>query len=159
MHVWLRLMDVARLAPWVIGAVFSVTVLGAGVASADGPVQLRNGAGDFCLDQPDNSIYPPMAINPCNGSMSQRWNVLGNGQIQSAAYPGMCLGLEERDMWARYLGCANPGDEIWIIQPNGQIRQPLSGCLTPVGDLNPGTWVSTRPCNGGAPEQQWQMVP
>jgi hypothetical protein len=58
MHVF-RLMDVARLALWVIGAVFSVTVLGAGVASADGPVQLRNGAGDFCLDQPDNSIYPP----------------------------------------------------------------------------------------------------
>jgi Ricin-type beta-trefoil lectin domain len=160
MHVP-RLMNGLRLALGLIGAVFTVTVPGAGVARADGPVQLKNGAGDFCLDQPNNSIYPPMMVNPCDGSsISQRWNLLGNGQIQSAAFPGMCLGIEERDMWARYLGCANPGDEVWVIQPDGLIRQGVTfSCLTPVGDINPGTWVSVRLCNGDAPEQQWAIVP
>jgi hypothetical protein len=139
-----RLMGGARLALSVIGAVFSVAVLGAGVARADGPVQLRNRAGDFCLDRPDGSIYTKTVINPCNGSLSQRWNLLGTGQIQSAAFPAMCLSKENRDYWAFVLGCLNPGYEVWAIQPNGQIQQQFGGfCLTPVGDLNPGTWVST----------------
>jgi|SRR5580693_1587139 hypothetical protein len=155
-----RLMGGAGFAAWVIGAVCTVAVLGAGVARADGPVQLRNRAGNFCLDRPDGSIYTKTVINPCDGSLSQRWNLLGTGQIQSAAFPAMCLSKENRDYWAFVLGCLNPGYEIWAIQPTGLIQQQIAGpCLTPVGDLNPGTWVSTSWCNGDAPEQQWDVVP
>jgi Ricin-type beta-trefoil lectin domain len=168
MHVP-RMMAGARPAPWLVGAVLSVAVLGAGVARADGPVQLRNGAGDFCLDHPDSSMLGPMVINPCNGSTSQRWNLLGNGQIQSAAFPEMCLayhdGLSvfggEQTIGMQPSFCAGGfgGNQYWTIQPDGLIRMGLSSCLAPIGDLNPGTHVSTRACNGGAPEQQWNIVP
>ncbi|MGA7052732.1 MAG: RICIN domain-containing protein [Mycobacterium sp.] len=144
----------------VVSTVLGVAVLGAGVAHADDPVQLRNRAGDFCLDRPDGSIYPKTVINPCNGSLSQLWILLGTGQIQSAAFPAMCLSKDSRDYWAFILACLNPGYEVWAIQPNGLVQQQIGGrCLTPVGDVNPGNWVSTSWCNGDAAEQQWDVVP
>jgi hypothetical protein len=156
----LRLMGRIGRALVVVCTVLGGAVLGDGVAHADGPVQLRNRAGDYCLDRPDGSIYTKTVINSCNGSLSQRWNLLGTGQIQSAAFPAMCLSKENSDYWAFVLGCLNPGYEVWAIQPNGLVQQQFGGpCLTPVGDLNPGTWVSTRWCNGDAAEQQWDVVP
>jgi ricin-type beta-trefoil lectin protein len=136
------------------GAALGVAVLGAGGASADGPVQLRSRLGDVCLDVPSANVLTPAVINPCNRADSQRWILTGDLRIESAAFPGQCLSV---DTSATHLStCWN--SQRWIIQPNGQITAILGGCLTVLGGPGPGTSVSTRICNG-APEQGWDSVP
>jgi Ricin-type beta-trefoil lectin domain len=149
-----RLAGGARRAVGLLGAVFGVAVLTAGGASADGPVQLRSRLGDVCLDAPSASWFTPVVINPCNGADSQRWNLTGDARLESAAFPGQCLTVDSS--MARLLACWN--SQRWTIQPNGQVTAVLGGCLTVLGGPGPGTWVSTRFCNG-APEQGWDIVP
>jgi Ricin-type beta-trefoil lectin domain len=136
-----------------LGALFAV-LLGAGVASADGPVALRSRLGDVCLDAPGAGWLTPMVINPCNGAPSQRWNLTGDGRLESVAFPGQCLNVD--DSAARLAACWN--SRRWTVQPNGQITAVLGGCLSVLGGPGPGTWVATRICNGG-PEQGWDTVP
>jgi hypothetical protein len=158
MHVS-RLMGSVRRALVVVGAMFGVVALSAGVASADGPVQLRSRLGNFCLDRPDGNMYAATLINPCDGSQSQRWNLNGAGHIESAAFPGMCLNMPGEQWWAAVRPCMDWFTEQWNIQPNGEVTTVTNGCLTVLGGANPGTWVSTRFCNADAPDQQWDVVP
>ena len=71
----------------VVGAVFGVAELSAGVASAADPVQLRSRLGNWCLDGPNGNNTATM-VNPCNGSKSQLWVFNSAGQIESVASPG-----------------------------------------------------------------------
>ena len=65
-----RLMCGMRPALVVVGAVFGVALLSAGVASAANPVQLRSRLGNWCLDGPNGNNTATM-VNPCNGSKSR----------------------------------------------------------------------------------------
>lgn len=141
------------------GAVFGVAILCAGTAGADGPVQLKSRLGDFCLDAPSGSWVSPVVINPCNGTDFQRWNVNGDREIESVAFPGECLQQPGESLWAKLNPCTNWISQHWTIQPNGQISNDLGGCLAVLGGPGPGAWVSTRWCNADAPEQQWDSVP
>jgi hypothetical protein len=64
-----RWMGGVRRALVVVGAVFGVALLSAGVASAADPVQLKSRLGDWCLDGPNGNNTATM-VNPCNGSKS-----------------------------------------------------------------------------------------
>ncbi|MGB3333916.1 MAG: RICIN domain-containing protein [Mycobacterium sp.] len=143
-----------RQALVLFGAVFGIAVLSNGEASADGPIQLRSRLGDVCLDAPGMGIFSPVVINPCNGTDSQRWNLTDDGRLESAAFPGQCLTVEGSAA-AHVLACWN--SRRWTIEPNGQITAVLGGCLAVLGGPDPGTWVSTRICNG-APEQGWDAA-
>ncbi|HTQ22367.1 RICIN domain-containing protein [Mycobacterium sp.] len=139
-----------------MGAALGVTVLGAGEASADGPVQLRTRLGDVCLDAPSDSWLTPVVINPCNGANNQRWNVTGDGRLENAAFPGKCITPQEDNWTVRLVACWN--SQRWTIQPDGRITAYMGPCLTVRGGPAPGTLVSTRFCNG-SPEQGWDSVP
>ncbi|KZS66646.1 RICIN domain-containing protein [Mycobacterium ostraviense] len=153
-----RLMCGGRRAPAVVGAVLGLALLNAGVAHADGPVQLKSRLGDVCLDAPSGSWVSPVVINPCNGTGFQRWNLNGQ-EIESVAFPGECLTQPGEGWWAKLNPCTNWISQHWTIQSNGQVTNDLGGCLAVLGGPDPGTWVSTRWCNAGAPEQQWDSVP
>src|SRR5437899_901660 len=64
-----RLMDGLRRALVVVGALSGVAVLGAGVASAAEPVQLKTRLGNWCLDAPNGNNAATM-VNACNGAKS-----------------------------------------------------------------------------------------
>lgn len=155
----LRLMDGMRRSLVVVGTVFGFAVLGAGAARADGPVQLKSRLGDVCLDAPSGSWFTPVVINPCNGSDFQRWNLTDSRQIESVAFPGECLIQPGESLWVHLQPCIDWVSQHWTIQPNGQVTNDLGGCLAVLGGPGPGTWVSTRWCNGDAPDQQWDSVP
>jgi Ricin-type beta-trefoil lectin domain len=146
----------ARRAVVLAGAVFGAAMLSAGAASADGPVQLRSRLGDACLDAPNDSWFTPVVVNPCNGADTQRWNLNGDGRIESVAFPGRCLNVPESSLSLRLLACWT--SQRWTIQPDGRITALLGGCLTVLGGPGPGTWVGPRICNG-SPEQGWDSVP
>jgi hypothetical protein len=158
MHV-LRLMGGVGLALVVVGAQFGVAVLGAGEASADGPVQLRSRLGDFCLDAPGGSWVTAVVINPCNGTDFQRWNLTPAGQLESVAFPGLCLSTPGERWWVHLEACVDWFTQKWTIQPNGLVTASSVACLTVLGGPGPGTWVSTGACNAGAPDQEWDSVP
>jgi hypothetical protein len=142
-----------------VGAVFGIAVLSAGVASADGPVQLRSRLGDVCLDAPSGSWLTPVVINPCNMTDFQRWNLTAARQLESVAFPGECLIMPGEGWWVHLQPCIDWFSQHWSIQPNGQVTNDFGGCLTVLGGPGPGTWVSTRFCNGDAPDQGWDSVP
>ncbi|BBX95990.1 Rv1419 family lectin [Mycobacterium lacus] len=154
-----RLLGGVRRALVMVVAVFGVAVLSAGAASADGPVQLKSRLGDVCLDAPSGSWFAPLVINPCNGTDFQRWNLTGDGQIESVAFPTECVNVPGDGIWARLQPCINWISQKWAIQPNGLVTSDLGGCLAVLGGPGPGTWVSTRWCSPGAPDQQWDSVP
>jgi Ricin-type beta-trefoil lectin domain len=141
----------------VVGTVFGVAMLSAGPAGADGPIQVKSRLGDFCLDAPSGSWYAAVVINPCNGADFQRWNLNGQ-QLESVAYPGNCLAMPG-ESWFSHLGpCMNTYFQHWTFQPNGQVTTDTGFCLTVLGGPGPGTWVSSRGCNGDA-GQGWDSVP
>ncbi|KLO26854.1 RICIN domain-containing protein [Mycobacterium haemophilum] len=153
-----RLWGGVRRAGVVVGAVFAVAVLNTGVASADGPVQLKSRLGDVCLDAPSGSWFTPLVINPCNGSDFQRWNFTGDGQIESVAFPGECVNVPGEALWVRLQPCMNWISQQWTIEPNGHVTSPLGACLAVLGGPGAGTWVSTRWCSG-ALDQGWDSIP
>ena len=153
----LRLMGGVGRALVVVSTVFGVAMLSAGAASANGPVQIRSRLGDVCLDAPSGSWVTAVVINPCNGSDFQRWNLTGR-QLESVAFPGECLTMPG-ESWFSHLGpCADTYAQHWSVQPNGQVTTDTGGCLTVLGGPGPGTWVSSRRCNGD-PNQGWDSVP
>jgi Ricin-type beta-trefoil lectin domain len=155
----LRSISGVRRALMAVRAVFGVAVLSAGVGSADGPVQLRSRLGNFCLDRPDGNMFSATVINRCDGSQSQRWNLTAAKQIESVAFPGMCLNMPNDQWWSAVRPCADSFVEHWTIQPNGQVTTDFGARLTVLGGANPATWVSTRACNADAPDQEWDVVP
>lgn len=153
-----KLMSCIRRALVVAGTVLGVAMLSVGVANADGPIQLKSHLGDYCLDAANGSWFTPVIINPCNGTDFQRWNFTADRQLESVAYPGVCLNQPGESWTAHLQGCLDWFTQRWTLQPNGQVTGDLSGCLTVLGGPNPGTWVSTRWCDG-SPDQGWDSVP
>jgi Ricin-type beta-trefoil lectin domain len=154
----LRMMGGAGRALIVVSTLICVAVLSAGGARADGPVQVRSRLGDACLDAPGGNWYAAVVVNPCNGSDSQRWNLNGR-QLQSVSSGGGCLINPAGDSVFAHLGpCIGMWNQNWNIDPNGRIAtDPGWLCLSVLGGPGPGTWVSTRYCNGD-PGQGWDIV-
>jgi Ricin-type beta-trefoil lectin domain len=160
MHESLLMGDVRR-ALVVVGAVFGVALLSAGVASAADPVQLRSRLANVCLDGPNGSNTATM-VNPCNGSKSQLWVFNPAGQIESAAFPGNCLSISNpADTTPVMLSSCqtNANNTRWNSQPNGQLTSALGPCLNINGGVaNPGTPVIAYHCIPDVTDEQWDSV-
>jgi hypothetical protein len=154
--VTLRRVGIGR-ALALVSTVSGIAMLSAAAANADGPVQVKSRLGDLCLDAPNGSWYAAVVINPCNGSDSQRWTLNGR-QLESVAFPGNCLAMPG-ESWFSHLGlCLDTYFQHWSFQPDGQVTTDTGFCLTVLGGPGPGTWVSSRFCNGDV-GQGWDSVP
>ena len=157
-----RLMGIVGRALVVVGAVFGVALLSAGVASAADSVQLKSRLGNWCLDSPNGNNSATM-VNPCNGSKSQLWNFNSAGQIESVASPGACVSISNAaDTTPVTLSpCqTNSNNESWNLQPNGQVTSALGPCLNVNGGVaNPGTPVIAYHCIADVADEQWDSVP
>ena len=157
-----RLHGGTRRALVVVGAVFGVAVLSAGVASAADPVQLRSRLSNVCLDAPNGNTSATV-VNPCNGSQTQLWNFNSAGQIESVAFPGACASISNAaDTTPVMLApCqTNTNNQRWNTQPNGQVTSALGPCLNINGGVaNPGTPVIAYQCLADVADEQWDRVP
>ena len=156
-----RLMGGVRRALVVVGAVFGVALLSAGVAGAAGPVQLKSRLGNWCLDGP-NSTAATM-VNPCDGSKSQLWVFNSAGQIESVAFPGDCVSISDAadDTPVILLSCqTNANNQRWNPQTNGQVTSALGPCLNVFGGVaQPGTPVIAYHCTADVADEEWDSVP
>ena len=156
-----RLMGGTRPPLVVVGAVFGVALLSAGVASAADPVQLKSRLGNWCLDGP-NGNNAATIVNPCNGSKSQLWVFNAAGQIESAAFPAGCLSISDAPDGTPVilLPCqtyANNGR--WNAQTNGQVTSALGPCLNVFGGVaQPGTPVIAYHCTADVADEEWDSV-
>jgi Ricin-type beta-trefoil lectin domain len=144
-----------------VGAAFGVALLCAGVASAADPVQLRSRLGNWCLDGP-NSNGATM-VNPCDGSKSQLWVFNPASQIESAAFPGQCLSINNAaDTTPVILStCQTSANNArWNPQPDGRVTSALGPCLNVNGGVaNPGTPVIAYHCIFDVADEEWDSVP
>jgi Ricin-type beta-trefoil lectin domain len=151
----------ARRALVVAGAGLCVALLGAGLASAAGPVQLKSRMGNWCLDGP-NGKNTPTILNPCDGSKSQLWMFNAAGQIESVAFPGQCASISSPAETTPVIlsNCQiNPNNARWNAQPNGQVTSALGPCLNINGGVaNPGTPVIAYHCIPDVTDEQWDSV-
>lgn len=151
----------ARRGLAVAGAVSGVFLVGAGVASAEAPVQLRSRLGEWCLDSP-NGNNAATVVSPCNGSETQQWNFNAAGQIESLANPGDCLSISNAsDNTPVMLSPCRPDADTtrWNAQPNGQITSTLGPCLNVFGGVaQPGTAVIAYRCLADVADEQWDSV-
>lgn len=157
-----RLTCGGRRALAVVGAMFGVVLLGAGVASAADPVQLKSRlGGNWCLDGPNSS--GATVVNPCNGSKTQLWVFNSAGQIENVAFPGQCASIANAADTTPVIlsSCqtsANNGR--WNAQANGQLTSALGPCLNINGGVaNPGTAVIAYHCIPDVADEQWDSVP
>src|SRR3977135_4308344 len=121
----------------VVGAVFGVALLSAGVASAADPVQLRSRLGNWCLDGPNGNNTATM-VNPCNRANAQPWVFNSAGQIESVASHGDCVSISDPadDTPVILLPCqTNANNERWNPQTNGQVTSALGPCLNVFGGV------------------------
>jgi hypothetical protein len=157
-----RLMDGVRRALVVVGAVFGVALLSAGVASAADPVQLKSRLGNWCLDVPNGNNAATM-VNPCNGSKSQLWVFNSAGQIESVAFLGDCVSISDAadDTPVILLPCqTNANNARWNPQTNGQVTSALGPCLNVFGGVaQPGTPVIAYHCRADVADEVWDSVP
>ena len=155
----MRLINDVGRALAVASTVLGVGVLSAGAATADGPVQVKSRLGDACLDAPGGNWYAAVVVNPCNGSDTQRWNLVGR-QLQNVALGAGCLlNPAGKGVFAHLAPCTGMWNLNWNIDPNGHFStDPGTLCLAVLGGPGPGTWVSTRYC-GDDPAQGWDLVP
>ena len=155
------LMGELRRSLVVVGALFSVALLSAGLASAAAPVQLKSRMGNWYLDGPNGSNAATM-INACDGSKSQLWNFNGAIQIESAAFPGQCVSIgNAADSTPVTLSTCqtNSNNQRWNTQPNGQVTSALGPCLNVNGGVaNPGTPVIAYHCIPDVADEQWDSV-
>jgi hypothetical protein len=156
-----RLMGRVRGALVVVGAVFGVALLSAGVASAADPVQLRSRLGNWCLDGPNGNNTATM-VNPCDGSKSQLWVFNSAGQIESVAFPGNCVSISgpADNTPVNLSPCqTNTNNQRWNPQPNGQLTSPIGPCLNVFGGVaQPGTPVIAYHCIADVTDEQWDSV-
>lgn len=143
--------------------VVAVALLSAGTASAADPVQLRSRLGDnWCLDGP-NGAGTQAVVNPCAGSPSQRWILNSGGQIESAAFPGNCLGIADAaDATPVVLSPCRAGrdNQHWTHRPDGKMTSALGPCLNIFGGVaRPGTAVIGYHDIPGVEDEQWDAVP
>jgi hypothetical protein len=156
-----QLMGGVRRSFVVVGAMFGVALLSAGVASAATPVQLKSRLGNWCLDSPNGNNAATM-VNACNGSKSQLWNFDPAGQIESVAFPGTCVSISNAaDTTPVILSAChtNSNNQRWNTQPNGQVTSALGPCLNIDGGVaNPGTPVIAYHCIADVADEQWDSV-
>jgi hypothetical protein len=156
-----RFMGGVRRALVVVGAVFGVALLSAGVASATDPVQLRSRLGNWCLDGPLGNNAATM-VNPCSGLKSQLWDFNSAGQIESVAFPGACVSISNAADTTPVIlvPCqTNSNNERWNTQINGQITSALGPCLNVNGGVaQPGTAVIAYHCIADVADEQWDSV-
>ena len=156
-----QLMGGVRRSFVVVGAMFGVALLSAGVASAATPVQLKSRLGNWCLDSPTGNNAATM-VNACNGSKSQLWNFNSAGQIESVAFPGTCVSISNAaDTTPVILSACqtNSNNQRWNTQPNGQVTSALGPCLNIDGGVaNPGTPVIAYHCIADVADEQWDSV-
>jgi Ricin-type beta-trefoil lectin domain len=154
----LRSMGGVRRTLVVVGAVFGVTLLSAGVASAADPVQLKSRLGNWCFDGPNGNNTATM-VNPCDGSKSQLWDFNSAGQIESVAFPGRCVSISNAaDTTPVTLSpCqSNANNQRWNRQANGQVTSALGPCLNVNGGVaNPGTPVIAYHCIADVADEEW----
>ena len=151
-----------RRALVVVGAVFGVALLSAGVARAADPVQLKSRLGNWCLDSP-NGINSATMVNPCNGSKSQLWVFNSAGQIESVALPGACVNISDAaDTTPVIISTCqtNSNNQRWNPQTNGLVTSALGACLNINGGVaNPGTPVIAYHCISDVADEKWDSVP
>ena len=154
----LRSMGGVRRTLVVVGAVFGVTLLSAGVASAADPVQLKSRLGNWCFDGPNGNNTATM-VNPCDGSKSQLWDFHSAGQIESVAFPGHCVSISNAaDTTPVTLSpCqSNANNQRWNRQANGQVTSALGPGLNVNGGVaNPGTPVIAYHCIADVADEEW----
>lgn len=142
----------------IVGAVFGAAVLGAGLAGAADPVQLRSRLGNWCLDAPNGNNTATM-VNPCDGSKSQLWLFNPAGQIESVAFPGQCMSISGAadNTPVTLAACqTNTDNERWTHQANAQITSALGPCLNVFGGVaQPGTAVIAYHCIRDVADEQW----
>ena len=155
------LMGGMRRAVALVGVAFGVAVLSAGMASAAGPVQLKSRMGNWCLDGPGGNKTATV-LNACNGSNSQLWVWNSAGQIESVAFPGNCVSINNTaDNTPVILSSCQPdaNNQQWNSQPNGQLTSALGPCLNVSGGVaNPGTPVIAYHCIPDVADEQWDSV-
>ena len=152
----------ARRTLVVVGAVFGVALLSAGVANAADPVQLKSRlGGNWCLDGPTSN--GATVVNPCNGSKSQLWVFNAAGQIENVAFPGQCASIASAADTTPVIlsSCRTSADNArWNTQANGQVTSALGPCLNINGGVaNPGTAVIAYHCVPDVADEQWDSVP
>jgi Ricin-type beta-trefoil lectin domain len=154
----LRSMSSVRRTVVVVGAVFGVTLLSAGVASAADPVQLKSRLGNWCFDGPNGNNTATM-VNPCDGSKSQLWDFNSAGQIESVAFTGQCVSISNAaDTTPVTLSpCqSDANNQRWNRQANGQVTSALGPCLNVNGGVaNPGTPVIAYHCIADVADEEW----
>ena len=157
-----RLMGGVRRAFVVVGAVFGVALISAGVASAADPVQLKSRLGNWCLDGPNGNNTATM-VNPCNGSKSQLWVLNSGGQIQSVAFPGDSVSISNAadNTPVILVPCqTNANNQRWNPQTTGQVTSALGPCLNVFGGVaQPGTPVIAYHCIADVADEEWDGVP
>jgi Ricin-type beta-trefoil lectin domain len=146
----------------VVGAVFGVALLAAGVARAADPVQLRSRLGNWCLDGPNGNNAATM-VNPCDGSKSQLWVFSSAGQIESVAFPGHCVSISDPadNTPVTVSPCqANANNQRWNSQTNGQVTSALGPCLNVFGGVaQPGTPAIAYHCIPDVDDEKWDSIP
>ena len=156
-----RLMGGVRPALVVVGAVFGVALLGAGVAGAADPVQLKSRLGNWCLDVPNGNNTAAM-VNPCDGAKSQLWVFNPAGQIESVAFPGDCVSIGDSADGTPVilLPCqAKANNARWNPQATGQLTSAVGPCLNVFGGVaQPGTPVIAYHCIADVADEQWDSV-
>jgi hypothetical protein len=157
-----RLMGDVRRTLVVVGAVFGVALLSAGVATAADPVQLKSRLGNWCLDAPNGNNTAAM-VNACDGSQSQRWIFNPGDQIESVAFPGSCLSINNAadGTPVTLSSCqTTANNSSWNSQPNGQLTSALGPCLNVFGGVaQPATPVIAYHCIADVTDEQWDSVP
>lgn len=152
----------ARRALAVVGAVFGVALLSAGMASAADQVQLKSRlGGNWCFDAP-NGNNTATVLNACDGSKSQLWVFNPAGQLESVAFPGQCIDISSAadDTPVTLAPCqTNTNDEHWTHQPNGQVTNALGPCLNVSGGTPRfGVPVIAYHCLDNVEDEQWDTV-
>lgn len=156
-----RLIGGVRRVLVVVGAVYGVAVLSAGVASADALFHLKSRLGNWCLDTPDGNFNTAVVVNPCKGSQSQLWNFDIPGRIRSVAFPGACLTIGELNQWlVTVVPCQMGGLQRWGIEPDGHVNNGLGSCMNVSnGAPNPGAAVIGLNCAFGGSGAEWDSDP
>ncbi|MBO0863912.1 MAG: RICIN domain-containing protein [Mycobacterium sp.] len=157
-----RLMHSVRRAAVVVGAMLGVLLLSAGMANAADQVQLKSRmAGNWCFDAPNGNKTATM-VNSCNGSKSQLWVFNPAGQLESVAFPGQCVNINNAaDNTPVILATcqANADNQKWNHQPNGQVTSALGPCLNISGGVaQPGNPVIAYHCIPNVEDEEWDSV-
>jgi ricin-type beta-trefoil lectin protein len=130
-------------------------------ADVTGPIRGPGTTGK-CVDVAGDDVGnngAPIQIWDCLGVRDQDWTVAADGTVRTL---GKCMDVEgygtanfsKIHLW----DCHGGANQIWQPQPNGALRNPVSGrCLDlNAGNTANGVQLQLYDCNGQWP-QQWQL--